>query len=115
IHVQSFLADHHRLATDRNASLDEVLARVFRIAEDDDVALSRLPERGEPVVEKSMAADAEVDLRAVEHLVDEEIVADEKGVLHRAGRNLVSLRDDAAEGYDEEDAEDDCLDPLLER
>ena len=115
VHVEGLVPDHHGLAAYRDAALDEVLADVLRIAEDDDVAGVRLPERGEAIVQELMAADPEVDLRAVEHLVDEQVIADEKGVLHRAGWDLIGLRHDATEGHDEQDAKYDRPGPFLDR
>ena len=68
----------------RDDPLDEVALLVLRVLEDDDVAALRVAEGGQAVV-------GERDLGPVEELVDQDVVADEQGVHHRARRDREGL------------------------
>src|SRR5213594_1041072 len=79
-------ADLHALARRRDDALDEVALLVLRILEHDDVAPPRIAQRRQVKL-------GQRQLGAVEELVDQDVVADEQGLHHRAGWDGERLHD----------------------
>ena len=90
VHVGAVVLDLHRLAAHRDDALDEVSRLVVGVLEDDDVAPARLAEAGQMGI-------GEGDLRPVEELVDQDVVADQQGVHHGAGGDGEGLHHEGAD------------------
>ena len=87
------LVDEELLVPDRNDvarqtddPLDEISLRVLRILEDEDISAADWAER-----EKTLERSSPV--RREDELVDEQVVADEDGFLHRGRRHLEGLHE----------------------
>jgi hypothetical protein len=101
------VADLHPLSGQADDALDEVASGIFRELEDHHVpARDRLlgqnpvlpgPERGR-----------------VDHLVDQQVIADQQVVLHRAGRDLEGLDHERADEEREDDGDDHGLEVLAD-
>ena len=95
--IQEYLAvlDLDRIAGHGDHALDEVAARVARIAEDDDLATLRLP-------------------HAIDELVDDEALARLQGRPHGRAVHDVKLHDELTDDEGEHDGDDDRHEPILD-
>ncbi len=93
------LADH---------ALDEILARVDGVDEDDDVAATRIRE-----LDDALAEDRQPD--AVAQLVDQDVVADLQGLEHRARGDLERLHQEGADEERQEERDRERLGILADR
>src|SRR5215210_1449559 len=99
VDVELRVDDLDRVAAHGDAALDEVERRVLRRAEDDDVAALDTAERQQAPLRPGGPG-------AVDEPVDEEVVADQEGVLHGAARDVEGL-DDEGVGEQQEHRGDD--------
>src|SRR5688572_11471379 len=95
-------ADLDGLALGGHTALDEVLLRLARELEDDDVARLGIAEGGEPRFQ-------ERHLGAVEELVHEEEVADRERVFHRARGDAERLEEERTDEQEEDEGGQDRL------
>ena len=94
----------------RDRPLDEHVARVdvvSRLLEHDDVAAAHVAVREKPRERRQPRREGE--------LVDEQVVADEDRLLHRAGRDLVGLDDEGPDEEDEDAGDEQRLVPFARR
>src|SRR5438093_1878991 len=99
--------DLHSLGRGRDDPFDEVALLVLRVLEHDDVAASRIANRGHAPVD-------ERELWAVEELVDQDVVADEERVHHGAGGDGEGLHDERTDDERQQDRDRDRLGVLAD-
>ena len=98
----------HRFAREADDALDEIALGLLWVLEHHDVEALDGPDRQHGALEAGFA-------RAEHELVDEQVVADEEVVLHRAGRDLERLDDEGPDKERQDDRDDDRLEVLAER
>src|SRR5437667_5907834 len=84
VHVDLFVADLDRVPRLTDDALDEILVRIHRVHEHDDVAAPRIRELHDALAEERQA-------NPVAELVDEDVVADLQRRQHRSRGNLEGL------------------------
>src|SRR5678810_577347 len=86
-------------------ALHEVLRRIFRVLEDDDVAAMRITQTREPLVR-------EWHFGAIDELVHEQEVADLQRLLHAPARNLEGFDEKRADHAEQHDRYEEDLRPF---
>src|SRR5213080_1172595 len=108
------LAPHlDRLPADGDDTLDEVLRAVLRPDEDDHVAGARLVQPGQ-LSERDLR-QRDLDPRAVDELVHQDVVANLQRRQHRPRRDLESLHDEHADEEREQESDAERLRVLTRR
>ena len=107
VSTQLALVHLERVSGLSDEALHEVLRRILRKLEDDDIAIVRLSQLRQ-------AAVRERDLGAICQLVDEQEIPDEQRALHAPARDLEGLDKEGAEEEEQQHRDRQNLCPLPE-